>query len=86
MTNSADPDQLASEESTDLDLHCLQRQGIFGFNRTRVNVQMTNLCFLLFLYGERFDAILHIRDQLCNWEFASLVLIILKTFENKGYN
>ena len=32
MTNSADPDQLA----TDLDLHCLQRQGITGFSRTRV--------------------------------------------------
>ena len=30
MTNSADPDQLASEEPTDLDLHCLQRQGISG--------------------------------------------------------
>ena len=24
MTNSADPDQLASSEPTDLDLHCLQ--------------------------------------------------------------
>ena len=32
MANSADSDQLA----TDLDLHCLQRQGIFGFSRTRV--------------------------------------------------
>ena len=31
MANSADPDQLA-----DLDLHCLQRQGISGFSRTRV--------------------------------------------------
>ena len=28
MANSADPD---------LDLHCLQRQGISGFSRTRVN-------------------------------------------------
>ena len=28
MTNSADPDQLASEE-VDLVLHCLQRQGIY---------------------------------------------------------
>ena len=36
MANSADPDQLAS--STDLDLHCLQRQGISGFSRTRVKV------------------------------------------------
>ena len=36
MTNSADPDQLASKP-TDLDLHCLQRQSISGFSRTRVN-------------------------------------------------
>ena len=28
MTNSVDPDQLASEEPTDLDLHCLVRQGM----------------------------------------------------------
>ena len=34
MVNSVDPDQL---EPTDLDLHCLQRQGISGFSRTRVN-------------------------------------------------
>ena len=33
MTNIADPDQLP----TDLDLHCLQRQGISRFSRTRVN-------------------------------------------------
>ena len=33
MTNSADPDQLASD---DLDLHCFQRQDISGFSRTRV--------------------------------------------------
>ena len=32
MTNSADPDQLASSE----DLHCLLRQGISGFSRIRV--------------------------------------------------
>ena len=32
MTNSADPGQLAS------DLHCLQREGISGFSRTRINV------------------------------------------------
>ena len=38
MTNSVDPDQLASSEAnlTDLDLHCLQRQGISRFSRTRV--------------------------------------------------
>ena len=37
MANSADPDQLASKKPTDLDLHCLQRQGISGLSRTRVN-------------------------------------------------
>ena len=39
MTNSADPDQLAFSETEayDLDLHCLQRPGIYGFSRTRVN-------------------------------------------------
>ena len=28
MANSADPDQWASSEATDLDLHCLLRQGM----------------------------------------------------------
>ena len=37
MTNSVDPDQLAS----DLDLHCLQRQDISGFSRTRVKPMST---------------------------------------------
>ena len=32
MANSADPDP------TDLDLHCLQRQDISGFSRTRVKL------------------------------------------------
>ena len=34
MTNSADPDQLASEP-TDLDLHCFHRQRMPGLGRTR---------------------------------------------------
>ena len=37
MANSVDPDQLASKP-TDLDLHCLQKQGISGLSRTRVNI------------------------------------------------
>ena len=41
MTNSVAPDQLASvKKPTDLDLHCLQRQGISRFSRTRVNIMM----------------------------------------------
>ena len=35
---SEDPDQLASEKTADLDLHCLQRQCISGFSRTRIIV------------------------------------------------
>ena len=38
MENSADPDQLASSEPNDLDLHCLQIQGIPGLSRTSVKV------------------------------------------------
>ena len=34
MANSADPDQLAS--STDLNLHCFQKQDLSEFSRTRV--------------------------------------------------
>ena len=37
MANTADSDQLAS----DLDLHCLQRQGISGFSRTRVKIKFS---------------------------------------------
>ena len=44
MANSVDPDQ---KKPTDLDLHCLQRQGISGFSRTRVNsVVISNSSFL----------------------------------------
>ena len=51
MASSADPDQLAC-----LNLHCLQRQGISGFSRTRVKVLLTTaaddililFCFLYF--------------------------------------
>ena len=43
MANSVDPDQLASKKPTDLDLHCLQRQGISEFSRTRVNRTVTNI-------------------------------------------
>ena len=42
MTNSADPDQLASRP-TDLDLHCSQRQGISGSaGKGLSNVRMRN--------------------------------------------
>ena len=37
MTNSVDPDQLASLKPTDLELHCLASQGISWFSRPRVN-------------------------------------------------
>ena len=40
MANSADPDQLA-----DLELHCLQRQGISGLSRTRVNAVNAGVIF-----------------------------------------
>ena len=48
MTNSADLDHLASsEDSEDLHLHCLQRQGISGFSRTRVQIHVLMLTQVL---------------------------------------
>ena len=47
MANSADPESWLLQP-TDLDLHCLQRQGISGFSRTRVNAV---LLFLKILGG-----------------------------------
>ena len=52
MTYSADPDSWLLQKPADLDLHCLQRQGISGFSRTRVNIlpktkrQLQRNCFL----------------------------------------
>ena len=43
--NSADPDQ----KTTDLELHCLQRQSISGFSRTRVSLSISNLYLYLTL-------------------------------------
>ena len=40
MTNSADPDQLASSE-TDLDLHCLLKQGMSCSAREGLNLQLS---------------------------------------------
>ena len=48
MAKNADPDQLASPEQkpSDLDLHCLQRQDISGFSKTRVNLaDLSDLIF-----------------------------------------
>ena len=38
MTNSADPDQMALQKPADLDLHCLQSQGISGSARLGLTV------------------------------------------------
>ena len=51
MANSADPDQLASTLfAKDLDLHCLQRQGISGFSRTRVKKYLVIISVIFFFF------------------------------------
>ena len=40
MTNSANPDQLASSEATDLALYSSQSQGISGLSRTRNKITL----------------------------------------------
>ena len=70
MANSADLDQLASSEA-DLDLHCLQRQGISGFSRTRVNIKTTNLYVSFMNFGNTFC----IKGNI----LANLIFYIFKT-------
>ena len=41
MTNSTDPDQLTSKKPTDLDLHCLKRQGYPGSVRQGLKYDKT---------------------------------------------
>ena len=56
MTNSADPDHWLLKKPIDLDLHCLQRQGIFGFSKKELkylesikNIHNTS-CFVSLLF------------------------------------
>ena len=42
MTNSADPDQLLLQKPTDLDLHCLLRQGMSCSAREGLNTSLAN--------------------------------------------
>ena len=39
MSNSVDPDQLASQKPADLDLHCFQKQDISWLIAVRVNLR-----------------------------------------------
>ena len=48
MVNSADPDH---QKLTDLDLYCLQRQGLSGFSRTRVKYNKNNTMSSLIIYN-----------------------------------
>ena len=59
MTNSADPDQLASSEPADLDLHCLIRQGMScsareGLNEKKKTKEKQLDTLLLWRYGFSF--------------------------------
>ena len=68
MANSADPDQLASEKPTDLDLHCLQRQDISGFSRTRVK----NSIVCVLMLSAPLVLIFYIST---NWPYALLLTL-----------
>ena len=48
MANSAEPDHWLLK--TDLDLHCLLRQGLSRFSRTRVNIAPDKVFFFFFFF------------------------------------
>ena len=60
MSNSADPDQLASSKPTDLDLHCLQRQGISGLAGQGLSLA---LCFVLVFFSTFSIAIASLKEE-----------------------
>ena len=58
------------QKPTDLDLHCLQRQGISGFSRTRVN---KFFCFQLMSNNQRYAQFLfHLSDLGCSLQVSKL--------------
>ena len=65
MANSADPDQ----KPTDLDLHCLQRQDISGFSRTRqmANAKAERLLFEIHIVPSYLQN--HCRSAVIAWVF-----------------
>ena len=62
--------------SSDLDLHCLQRQGISGFSRTRVNVKDQMTKFMLF----QWNCYIHVLIEL------SMGIILPKTTSKRKKN
>ena len=86
MANSADPDQLAS---SDLDLHCLQRQDISGFSRTRVKILDFNLYWTCLVelwpkmrLGSVFDP--EAKKQSLQWKHPGSPL--LQNLSSEGYD
>ena len=78
MTNSADPDQVASSEATwSGSTHCLQRHGISGFCRTRVNnfwlkkmpyLRAMNIYIYIYIYVYIYCIYIDL-SALCEWIF-----------------
>ena len=68
MANSADPVQLAS---SDLDLHCLQKQGISRFSRTRVKKNIYLATPLIWSYSDIYDCILMSTHIISSWRKKS---------------
>ena len=74
MANSADPDK-----PTDLDLHCLRRQGISGFSRTRFKIPLSLQNKIAFSHST-------VTTLLANSADAKLMILLLYlTFTNNAY-
>ena len=79
MTNSADPDQLASQKPTDLDLHCLLRQGMLCSAREGLRWKNTAKWFC-YNFAKEVNFVFQIK-------FAPHPLpprLVFETFQNMG--
>ena len=81
MTNSVNQIIWFLYKPADLDLHCLQRQGISRFNKTRVKLKVNTNCswqnfeILFFYFSEQISFV--ISHELSGWWFTSWSIKLL---------
>ena len=76
MTNGADPDQLASLEPTDLDLHCLLRQGMSCSAREGLILFETGQTSNLYQYNVTGDSVTSVNpgcDTAVRWHYKKCI-------------
>ena len=76
------------QKPTDLDLHCLQRQGISGFSRTRVKMHVFTCRECLYIqqpYKRSWFILLHYKGICFAFHDTSLLLEFKQTYVSRNF-